>query len=63
MTDTRETARALGLDKLTDEHLAQFERAAASMKRLIERLPRDLPVAQESAHVYQAQSAAPGDKR
>jgi hypothetical protein len=63
MTDTRETARALGLDKLTDEHLAQFERAAANMKRLIERLPRDLPVAQESAHVYRAQSTASGDKR
>jgi hypothetical protein len=55
MSDTRDKARALGLDKLTDEHLVQFERAAATMKRLIERLPRDLPVTQESAHVYQAQ--------
>jgi hypothetical protein len=31
MTDQlRDKARALGLDRLTDEHLAQFERATAA---------------------------------
>ncbi|MEJ0071400.1 MAG: hypothetical protein WDO24_24645 [Pseudomonadota bacterium] len=57
MANTRDKARALGLDKLTDEHLAQFERAATNIKRLTDRLPKDLPVAQESAHVYQAAGA------
>ena len=54
MNDIRERARALGLDKLSDEHLAQLERAMAGMKRHIERLPRDLTLANEPAHVYQA---------
>ncbi|MGH7125339.1 MAG: hypothetical protein ACREFI_13265 [Stellaceae bacterium] len=54
MNDLRERARALGLDKLTAEHLAQLERATATMKRHIERLPRDLTVTDEPAHIYQA---------
>jgi len=54
MNDIRERARALGLDKLSDEHLAQLERAMAGMKRHIERLPQDLTLANEPAHVYQA---------
>jgi hypothetical protein len=54
MNDIRERARALGLDKLTAEHLAQLERAAANMRRHIERLPRDLTAADEPAHIYQA---------
>ena len=34
MTDQlRDKARALGLDRLTDEHLEQFERATAGMER------------------------------
>jgi len=57
MANTREITRALGLDKLTDEHLAQFERAAANIKRLVDRLPQDLPATQEPAHVYRAQEA------
>ncbi len=55
MADIRETARALGLDKLTDAHLVQLERAAANMKRHTDRLPKDLSVADEPAHVYPAQ--------
>ncbi|HLJ22105.1 MAG TPA: hypothetical protein VKU84_18000 [Stellaceae bacterium] len=54
MNDIRERARALGLDRLSDEHLTQLERAMAGMKRHIERLPRDLTPADEPAHVYQA---------
>jgi hypothetical protein len=54
MNDLRDRARALGLDRLTDEHLAQLERAAANMKRHIERLPGNLTFADEPAHIYQA---------
>ncbi len=54
MTDMRERARAAGLDKLTDEHMIQFERAAAAMKRQLDLLPTDFPTAQEPAHIYQA---------
>ena len=50
----RELARAAGLDKLTDEHLKQLERAATNMQRHIDRLPKDLPTSAEPAHVYQA---------
>ena len=56
MNDLRERARALGLDKLTAEHLVQLERAAENMKRHIERLPRNLTVADEPAHIYQAKA-------
>jgi hypothetical protein len=55
MADIRETARALGLDKLTDAHLAQLERAMANVKRHTDRLPTDLTAADEPAHVYPAQ--------
>ncbi len=54
MADIRETARALGLDKLTDAHLAQLERAMANVKRHTDRLPADLAPADEPAHVYPA---------
>jgi hypothetical protein len=50
--ELRDKARALGLDRLTDEHLAQFERATTGMERHLKRLPRGLPAAQEPAHVY-----------
>ncbi len=56
--NARELARAAGLDKLTDEHLKQLERAAINMQRHIDRLPKELPVSAEPAHVYQAKGAA-----
>jgi hypothetical protein len=60
MTDElRDKARALGLDRLTDEHFAQFERAANGMERHLRRLPRGTPPAQEPAHVYRAKGDAP----
>ena len=59
MNDLRERARALGLDRLTDEHLAQLERATAAMKRHIERLPKNLTVADEPAHIFQAKGRRP----
>lgn len=58
MTNPRDLARAAGLDRLTDEHLAQLERAAATMKRHTDRLPKDFPVSAEPAHVYQAKERA-----
>ncbi len=59
MNDLRERARALGLGRLTDEHLAQLERATATMRRHIERLPKDLTVADEPAHIFQAKERTP----
>jgi len=52
--ELRDKARTLGLDRLTDEHLAQFERAATGMERHLQRLRRGMPAAQEPAHVYRA---------
>jgi hypothetical protein len=57
--EVRDKARALGLDRLTEEQLAQFERATTSMERHLQRLPRGMPAAQEPAHVYRAKGAAP----
>jgi hypothetical protein len=60
MTDEiRNRARALGLDRLSDEHLEQFARATAAMETHLKRLPRDLPITQEPAHVYRAKGDAP----
>jgi hypothetical protein len=55
----RDKARALGLDRLTEEHLTQFERATTSMERHLQRLPRGMAVAQEPAHVYRAKGQTP----
>ena len=57
--ELRDKARALGLDRLTEEHLAQFERATTGMDRHLRRLPRRLPPAQEPAHVYRAKGTTP----
>ena len=55
----RDKSRTLGLDRLTDEHLKQFERATTGMERHLQRLPRGMPPAQEAAHVYRAKGKAP----
>jgi hypothetical protein len=57
--ELRDKARALGLDRLTDEHLAQFERATSGMERHLQRLPSGMPPVQEPAHVYRAKGNAP----
>jgi hypothetical protein len=57
--ELRDKAHALGLDRLTDEHLAQFERATTGMERHLQRLPRGMPPAQEPAHIYRAKGDAP----
>ena len=57
MSATRDLATARGLDKLTEEHLAQLERATANMKRHIDRLPKDLGGVHEPAHVYPAKGS------
>ena len=55
MTDElRNKAQALGLDRLSEKHLAQFERATNGMEPLLKCLPQDLPPAQEPAHIYRA---------
>jgi hypothetical protein len=55
MTDElRNKARALGLDRLTDQHLEPFARATAGMEQHLKRLPRNIPPAQEPAHIYPA---------
>jgi hypothetical protein len=56
--ELRDKARALGLDRLTDEHLARFERATNSMEHHLRRLPQAMPPAQEPAHVYRAKGDA-----
>jgi len=57
--ELRDKARTLGLDRLTDEHLVQFERATTGMERHLRRLPRGLPAGQEPAHVYRAKREMP----
>jgi hypothetical protein len=57
--ELRDKAGALGLDRLTEEHLAQFERATSGMERHLQRLPRRVPPAQEPAHVYRAKREMP----
>jgi hypothetical protein len=55
MTDElRDKARALGLDRLTDQHLEQFARAIAGMELHLKRLPHQMPPAWEPAHIYRA---------
>ena len=56
--ELREKARALGLERLTDEHLAQLERASETMERHRRRLPRDLPPEQEPALIFRAKGEA-----
>jgi hypothetical protein len=55
----RDKARALGLERLTDEQLAQLERARTGMERHLQRLPREMPASQEPAHVYRAKAETP----
>lgn len=57
--ELRDKARTLGLERLTDEHLKQFERATTGMERHLRRLPRGVPPAQEPAHVYRAKGETP----
>jgi hypothetical protein len=53
--EIRDKARALGLDRLTDEHLAQFDRATSGMEQHLKQLPRN----QEPAHIYRAKGKTP----
>ena len=57
--ELRGRARALGLKRLSEEHLAQFERATTGMERHLKRLPRHIPAAREPAHIYRAKREAP----
>lgn len=58
-TELRDKARAIGLERLTDEHLAQLERAMETMRRHLQRLPRDLPPQQELAVIFRAKGGTP----
>jgi phage shock protein A len=57
--ELRDKARALGLARLSEEHLAQFERATTGMERHLQRLPRKMPASQEPAHIYRAKGETP----
>jgi hypothetical protein len=57
-SELRRKAQALGLGRLTDEHLAQLERAMKGVERHLDRLPRDLPLDQEPAHIFRAKGDA-----
>ena len=52
--ELRDKARAFGLASLSEEHLAQFDRATTGMERHLQRLPRKMPPSQEPAHIYRA---------
>lgn len=54
MADMRDKARALGLDRLADTHLAQLARAIETIERYLRRVPRDLPPSQEMALTFRA---------
>ena len=55
--DLHDQARAVGLNRLTDEHLAQLARAWEGMRQHLQRLPRDLSPADDPAHIFQAKAA------
>jgi hypothetical protein len=57
--ELRDKARALGLERLTEEQLAQFERATTGMERHLQRLPLKMSPSQEPAHVYRAKAETP----
>ena len=57
--ELRDQACSLGLDRLTDEHLGQFERAMKGIEQHLQRLPHSMPPAQEPAHVYRAKGSTP----
>jgi hypothetical protein len=54
----RQKANQLGLQRLRDEHLAQLGRALDTIARHLQRLPRDLPPAQEPALTFTAKGPA-----
>ena len=57
--ELRDKARTLGLDRLSEEHLKQFERATTGMERPLQRLPPAVPTAQTPAHVYPGKGDTP----
>jgi hypothetical protein len=57
--ELRDKARALGLERLTEEHLTQFARATTGMERHLRRLPRNIRAAHEPAHIYRAKKEMP----
>lgn len=52
--ELRHKAEALGLDRLSDEHLSQLERATRLIGAHLKRLPRDFPPTQELALIFRA---------
>jgi hypothetical protein len=55
----RDKARSLGLDRLTGQSLAEFDRATSGMEQHLNRLPRNMPVEREPAHIYRAKGETP----
>ncbi len=62
MAEDRDTlqreADQAGLHHLSDKHLAQFAKAKAAAERMLNRIPRDLPMAVEPAHTFRASREA-----
>lgn len=52
--ELRDKARSLGLERLSDQHLLQLERAGQMIGAQLRRLPRDLPPTQELAVIFRA---------
>ena len=52
LADIKARAAAAGLTRLTDAHLAQLQRAAASMAKRKAHLTEPLTVADDPAHVF-----------
>lgn len=50
--ELRVLAKAIGLERLSDDHLAQLGRAIAALRRHLDRLPRDLPPDAEPAVAF-----------
>jgi len=52
-------ARQAGLVNFTREQMDEFERAGDYMRDLLTRLPRDLALGDEPAHIFRAGEEAP----
>lgn len=53
-SDIKQRAEAVGLTKLTDQHLAQLARATQSAAQRKQQLTIDLEIADEPSHVFRA---------
>ncbi|MBM4411295.1 MAG: hypothetical protein FJ037_08260 [Chloroflexi bacterium] len=55
--ETERHAQEAGLHHLTPEQMDEFARAGAYIRELLAKLPRDLAVTDEPAHIFHADEA------